>query len=81
MSSSRSSRYLSKKPDIIFPANSPILREEGFDKYEFNKIATWETPLKNKGLLETGIQIKISVELSILGRVMGEMENSIFFFF
>ena len=52
-SSSRSSRLCSQKPDLpIRPATDPLWTEEGFDEHEFRHVATWESPLRYKGLYQ-----------------------------
>ena len=52
-SSSRSSRLCSQKPDLpIRPATDPLWTEEGFDEHEFRHVATWESPLRYKGVYQ-----------------------------
>ena len=54
MSSSASSKANSQKPENVRPATDALLAELGYDKYLFNQVATWETPLMFKAGYETG---------------------------
>ena len=58
-SSFASSRTNSQKPRNVRPATDELLKELGYDKYLFNNVATWETPLMYKGGYETGRQFYI----------------------